>query len=150
MNIKEAIECGLVTKKEITDVGTKAKLEYISDLRKKNAVREVRAAIKEIFPEFRSYGTSVLWCCANNPEELHRVRTALRTVLGSWTDELAYTNCIDDELQCNYAPKNEVSEVLMVRIEANFKIDNLPDGLLKPGCRVVKREKLEYAVRCDY
>lgn len=79
------------------------------------------------------------------PEDLHAARMALRAHFGSWNDEIEPGECRQTYdgrfvLQVTYRGKGDLPYHVALRTE--YDLENLPKGLLKETCKVVKEEKV--------
>jgi hypothetical protein len=68
--------------------------------------------------------------------DLHTLRTFFRKHFGSWTDKIERTSCTSSILDVRYRGTSKTPT--LIEIEVDYDIDNLPPGLLKPGCRLEK------------
>lgn len=153
MNIKQAIESGFFTQQELARVATEAKHKVIEEQIARACVRSVSEAIDQhniAHSENRIpyWGYSNIFIRANSLEKLHYIRKFLRSLLGTWNDEIVAVYPTEDVVEVQY--KNEEEERLpRIIIEVTFPRDELPQGILKNGCRIEERHHTEYSVVCN-
>jgi len=91
-------------------------------------------------------------------DQLHEARQVMRLVLGKWNDKVEPGSC-DEEgwgedrkhmLTVYYVPPYKKEMKYPTRITTKYEIDDLPAGLLKEGCEVIREEtvKVSCSVRC--
>jgi hypothetical protein len=73
----------------------------------------------------------VIWI---HEKDLSQLRRLLRNTYGEWSDKIDRTFCSGESLDVRYKALKKTPVPL--EIEVDYDINNLPQGLLKPGCRV--------------
>ena len=125
---------------------TKDVLQYID-----NRIASLQKARDLIEPIVDVPGDIAAWVCDGNriridtrsTEQLHEVRSYLRDKLGSWSDDV--TNVFSSMRRGIAVYSNDTPYELWLE----FDINNPPKGLVKPGCRFVQRERVDYDLVCD-
>jgi hypothetical protein len=81
--------------------------------------------------------------------QLHNVRQALRAKFGEWSDKVDSADCSDNEtVQIEYKGK-KTYDGYKITIVIDYDLNDLPDGLLKPGCEVIREEEIVYSCRIE-
>jgi hypothetical protein len=80
------------------------------------------------------YGSTALnvYCI---PTQLSAIRRILRKVFGEWSDKIDGHYCSGNELNVTY---RGLKCTVPTNISVTYDINELPDGILKPGCKVIK------------
>lgn len=162
MLIKEAIEQGLFTKKELTEIGTQAKRKAINDKILRQAVTDLTDFIREhkTNREIGYWGTTSLtlnyapWDKADKKlalDCLKEIRALLRDYFGEWKDEVYYQTVGEDNIEVTYQLKDdcEIEMPFCVSIEINYPLDDIPAGIIKEGCQIVEETQVYRRVECN-
>jgi hypothetical protein len=110
--------------------------EYIAWKKSKVLVAAEQKILKRVMGRTAHYlwGTTKVTIVIHH-EDLHEVRSILRQHYGQWSDKVEPSYCANDKLTVNYVGAMRGIPV-PIELNTNYPLDNLPKGLLKPGCHV--------------
>jgi len=81
------------------------------------------------------------------PDDLSALRKILRNVLGRWSDKISDHYCAGEMLTVYY--KGTHWHNFDITISIDYPLDDLPDGILKPGCKVIRETQAVSSCRIE-
>lgn len=90
------------------------------------------------------------------PEDLHTARTIARAHYGAWSDSIVKTDITehwdrdtDEDIEVLAVTYSSKQGDFWLGFEVYYPTDNLPEGLLKPGCKIVEEVSVRKSVTCE-
>jgi len=159
IELKKLISEQHVTPEQVAEVVQSAMAELITDIKddimSKQVYQQVATDEVKNYASIYPSGDSVLLYLRQAREEtpaadIHDLRTALRNALGTWSDSIQSTYVSGETLQVTFKQKvtsRDDETPSPIEIAAYYPLDNLPEGLLKPSCKIV--EKITRTIECE-
>lgn len=115
-----------------------------------------REALKEeLKAHFKKQGVKTTWVygwseiyMVTNRDNLRQVRNSLREFFGSWSDKVDSTGCGEGTVDVRYRSTKKVC-AFDVDIRVKYDLDDLPVGLLKPGCKIIRETQTVESCRIE-